>query len=120
VRQLELPLVYPGDETVAGTGGGDAAVGGTDLMERVLAGDNLRRALRQVRRNKGAPGLDGMTVEGLVPHLKAHWPAIRALLLAGTYEPQPVRRVEIPKSGGGIRSLGVPTVGAYCTSCSRG
>lgn len=79
-------------------------------MERVLAGDNLRRALRQVRRNGGAPGVDGMTVDGLVVHLQAHWPALRASLLAGTYEPQPVRRVEIPKGGGGIRSLGVPVV----------
>jgi RNA-directed DNA polymerase len=85
-------------------------VEGTDLMERVLEGENLRRALRQVRRNGGAPGIDGMTVDGLVDHLKAHWPAIRSALVDGTYKPQPVRRVEIPKAGGGTRNLGVPVV----------
>jgi RNA-directed DNA polymerase len=79
-------------------------------MERVLERENLRRALRQVRRNRGAPGIDGMTVDGLVAHLKARWPAIRACLAEGTYKPQPVRRVEIWKAGGGTRSLGVPTV----------
>jgi RNA-directed DNA polymerase len=79
-------------------------------MERVLEGENLRRALRQVRRNRGAPGIDGMTVESLVTHLKRNWPAIRASLVAGNYKPQPVRRVEIPKAGGGTRALGVPVV----------
>jgi RNA-directed DNA polymerase len=79
-------------------------------MERVLEGENLRRALRQVRRNGGAPGIDGMTVDGLVEHLKVHWPAIRSSLVEGSYKPQPVRRVEIPKSGGGTRNLGVPVV----------
>ena len=79
-------------------------------MERVLERENLQRALRQVRRNRGAPGIDGMTVDGLVAHLKAHWPAIRSSLVAGTYTPQPVRRVEIPKAGGGTRNLGVPVV----------
>jgi RNA-directed DNA polymerase len=79
-------------------------------MARVLASENLRRALRQVRCNRGAPGIDGMTVDGLVAHLKAHWSAIRSSLVDGTYKPQPVRRVEIPKAGGGIRNLGVPVV----------
>jgi len=79
-------------------------------MERVLEKENLRRALRQVKRNRGAPGIDGMTVEGLVAHLKKNWPAIRSSLLEGTYKPQPVRRVEIPKAGGGTRNLGVPVV----------
>jgi RNA-directed DNA polymerase len=92
------------------TGGGDAPVEGTDLMERVLERENLRRALRQVRRNRGAPGFDGMTVDGLVAHLKTNWPAIRASLVEGTYHPQAVRRVEIPKPGGGTRHLGVPVV----------
>lgn len=109
-RQLELPLGKPGDETMAGTRGEDAPVKGTDLMERVLERENLRRALRQVRRNRGAPGIDGMTVEGLVAHLKKNWPAIRCSLMEGTYKPQPVRRVEIPKAGGGTRDLGVPVV----------
>jgi len=71
-RQPELPLGKPGDETAAGTRGGDAPVEGTDLMERVLERENLRRALRQVRRNRGAPGIDGMTVDGLAGHLKSH------------------------------------------------
>lgn len=64
-------------------------------MEAVVDRDNLRKALRQVQRNKGALGVDGMTVDDLAAHLKDHWPEIRAQLLAGTYKPQPVRRVEI-------------------------
>lgn len=83
---------------------------GTDLVERMLERENLRSALRQVRRNRGAPGIDGMTVDDLVAHLKAHWPAIRNSLVEGTYKPQPVQRVEIPKPGGGTRRLGVPVV----------
>lgn len=79
-------------------------------MEAVVDRDNLRKALRQVQRNKGAPGVDGMTVDDLAAHLKDHWPEIRAQLLGGTYEPQPVRRVEIPKASGGKRALGIPTV----------
>jgi RNA-directed DNA polymerase len=62
------------------------------------------------RRNKGAPGIDGMRVDDLAAHLKEHWPTIREQLLEGTYEPQPVRRVEIPKATGGTRPLGIPTV----------
>ncbi len=80
------------------------------LMEAIVARDNLKKALAQVKRNKGAPGVDGMTVAELTPYLKEHWPAIRAWLLDGTYRPQPVRRVEIPKPTGGIRALGIPTV----------
>lgn len=79
-------------------------------MEKIVERDNLRKALAQVRRNKGAPGVDGMTVADLAAHLKDHWPTIRSHLLAGTYEPQPVRRVEIPKVSGGTRALGIPTV----------
>ena len=78
-------------------------------MESIVERDNMRRALEQVRRNKGAPGIDGMTADNLVSHLKEHWPAIRAQLLNGTYQPQPVRRVEIPKATGGKRALGIPT-----------
>ena len=105
-----LPLGRPGDETAAGTRGRDAPVKGTDLMERVLEKENLKKALRQVRRNRGAPGIDGMTVDSLVAHLKTHWPAIRSSLMEGTYKPSPVRRVNIPKAGGGTRNLGVPVV----------
>ncbi|MDX8483555.1 reverse transcriptase domain-containing protein, partial [Mesorhizobium sp. VK24D] len=72
--------------------------------------DNLRKALAQVRRNKGAPGADGMSVDALALHLKDHWPDSRAQLLEGSYKPQPVRRVEIPKATGGTRPLGIPTV----------
>ena len=80
------------------------------LMEEICERRNLEEALRRVRANKGAPGIDGKTVDDLVDHLKQHWPAIREQLLSGTYEPQPVKRVEIPKPDGGVRKLGIPTV----------
>jgi RNA-directed DNA polymerase len=80
------------------------------LWEVFLARDNLARALRRVERNGGAPGPDGMTVAELRPYLRAAWPEIRTRLDDGTYRPSPVRRVTIPKPGGGERELGVPTV----------
>jgi RNA-directed DNA polymerase len=81
------------------------------LMEEVLRRENLIRALKRVRSNKGAPGIDGMTVEELTSYLQEHWARIREELLGGTYEPQAVRRVEIPKpTGRGVRTLGIPTV----------
>ena len=80
------------------------------LMEEVLERGNLREAMRRVKANKGSPGVDGMTVEELAGYLKEHWSAIREHLLGGTYKPQPVKRVEIEKPGGGIRKLGIPTV----------
>jgi len=79
-------------------------------MEDVVERENLKAALAQVKRNKGAAGVDGMTVGELPTYLKAHWLTIRAQLLDGTYKPQPVRRVEIPKASGGLRPLGIPTV----------
>ena len=79
-------------------------------MEAIVERNNLRKALARVKANKGAAGIDGMTFEDLAPYLKEHWPAIRAQLLDGTYKPQPVRRVEIPKASGGKRPLGIPTV----------
>jgi RNA-directed DNA polymerase len=82
----------------------------TRVMEVVVAKENAKRALQKVLANKGAPGVDGMTVEQLPEHLKVHWKRIRQELLAGTYKPQPLRRVEIPKPGGGMRKLGIPTV----------
>jgi RNA-directed DNA polymerase len=81
-----------------------------ELMEQVVRPENATAAWKAVKRNKGAPGIDGMTVEQLRDHVRQHWESIRAKLLAGTYVPSPVRRVEIPKPDGGIRLLGVPTV----------
>ena len=80
------------------------------LMEEVCGRENLKGALKRVRANRGIPGVDGTTVQELAGYLKEHWPAIREKLLEGTYQPQPVKRVEIPKPGGGERQLGVPTV----------
>ena len=79
------------------------------LMEEVCERRNLEQALKRVMANKGGPGVDGMTVQQLPAYLKRHWPKIREQLLAGTYRPQPVKRVEIPKPDGGVRKLGVPT-----------
>jgi group II intron reverse transcriptase/maturase len=83
---------------------------GGSVWERVLERQNLLAALKRVEANGGAPGIDGMTVEELRPYLKEHWLEIRASLEAGTYQPSPVRRVEIPKLDGGVRMLGIPTV----------
>lgn len=82
----------------------------TKLMERILDKGNLFASFLQVKRNKGAPGVDGMTVYELESYLKANWPRIKAELLKGTYKPLPVLRVEIPKPDGGIRPLGIPAV----------
>jgi RNA-directed DNA polymerase len=81
------------------------------IMEEVCERDNLREAFQRVKSNKGSAGVDGMTIDDLSAYLKKHWPVIREQLLSGTYEPKPVRRVEIPKpDGGGVRKLGIPTV----------
>ena len=80
------------------------------LMEEVVERENLKEALKRVKANKRSPGVDGMTVHALSDYLKEHWPAIREQWLSGTYKPQPVRRVEIPKPDGGVRKLGLPTV----------
>src|ERR1700724_1833498 len=80
------------------------------LMEEVCERENLKEALRRVKANKGSAGVDGMTVGGITDYLKQHWPAIRERLLNGTYKPNLVRRVEIPKPDGGVRKLGIPTV----------
>lgn len=121
-NQLELAFgtAAKGEARSAASGGTEAstaraeperpAAGLGPSMEAIVERDNLRKALRQVQRNKGAPGVDGMTVDDLAAYLKDHWPAIRAQLLAGTYRPQLVRRVEIPKASGGTRPLGIPTV----------
>src|ERR1700680_4684738 len=95
-----LPVVH-GPESPASTNG---------LMEEVCERENLKKALRRVKANKGSAGVDGMTVGEITGYLKQHWPAIREQLLNGTYEPKPVRRVEIPKPDGGVRKLGISTV----------
>lgn len=90
---------------------GDERSGVTGLlMEQAVARENALAAFRRVRRNKGSPGIDGMTVERLAPYLRVHWTAIREQLVTGRYRPSAVKRQEIPKSGGGTRTLGIPTV----------
>ena len=117
VRQLTLPFEDRGEAPkversaelrAAGEGAGHS--GASDVMEQIVQGRNLDIAWDRVRKNKGSPGIDGMTVEELQPYWLRHREAILQRLLAGTYEPQPVRRHEIPKSGGGMRELGIPTV----------
>jgi len=78
-------------------------------MEEVGARANLQAALRQVRRNRGRAGGDGMTVDELPAYLRRHWPQLREQRLTGQYWPQPIKRVEIPKPEGGGRKLGLPT-----------
>ena len=80
------------------------------LMEEVCDRGNLERAWKRVRQNKGSPGVDGMTIDDAKDYLREHWPSIRSQLLEGIYQPQPVKRVEIPKPDGGVRKLGVPCV----------
>ena len=82
----------------------------TVTMEEVVRKENLLKALKRVRGNKGSPGIDGVTVDNLRDHLKKHWPAIRSQLRSGQFKPQPVKQVMIPKPGGGTRMLGIPTV----------
>jgi len=88
--------------------GGDGHLGSSDLMEQACERQNLRAALKRVRQNAGSPGIDGMTVEELPGYLRVHWPRLREELLAGRYQPQPVRRVAIPKPGGGERTASGP------------
>lgn len=80
------------------------------LLELVVERSNVEAALRRVKKNKGSPGIDGMTVDELPAHLAKHWSQLREALLAGRYQPQPVRRHAIPKRDGGVRELGIPTV----------
>ncbi|MFO8163784.1 MAG: group II intron reverse transcriptase/maturase [Desulfatiglandales bacterium] len=88
----------------------DPSTGASRLIEIILERENMSRALQQVRANKGAPGIDGMTVDQLPSYLRRHWTKIKTALLNGTYEPLPVRRKEIPKPQGGVRLLGIPSV----------
>ena len=99
-----------GTESSAGKRGTESPAITEQLMEEVCERENCMQALKRVKANKGSAGVDGMTVQQLPAFLKQHWPAIREQLLSGTYEPKPVRRVEIPKPDGGVRKLGIPTV----------
>ena len=99
-----------GTESSAGKRGAESPAITEQLMEEVCERENCKQALKRVKANKGSAGVDGTTVQQLPEYLKQHWPAIREQLLSGTYKPQPVRRVEIPKPEGGMRKLGIPTV----------
>jgi len=94
-------VAKPAPESPAGT---------EQLMEEVCDRENLVKAWKRVRQNKGSPGVDGMTIDDARDYLREHWPSIRSQLLEGTFQPQPVKRVEIPKPDGGVRKLGVPCV----------
>lgn len=116
-RQLELPLKWPGEarleqrseEAPTATQGNERS-GTSGLMELVLERQNLQAALKRVRKNKGSPGIDGMTVDELPDHLRAHWSELREHLLSGTYRPSMVKQQLIPKGNGEMRKLGIPTV----------
>jgi RNA-directed DNA polymerase len=117
IDQMELALTGRGEAPrgqrsgeAGPTAHGDACSGDDDLMFRVVERSNLARALKRVRQNKGSAGIDGMTVDELVPYLRAHWTRIREALLAGRYQPSAVRQHAIPKGDGRVRMLGIPTV----------
>jgi RNA-directed DNA polymerase len=124
VRQMTMQMVLPLEDrgeapNVRWSGEADPAAQGnersgndcpTELMERVVERENCLAAFKRVRKNKGSPGIDGMRVEDLPDFLRKNWERIRASLLDGSYRPSAVRRQEIPKSGGGVRELGIPTV----------
>ena len=102
----------PGErsEEVSKTTSGSGRPGASGVMAEALGRRNLHAALKRVRQNQGSPGIDGMTVGELPDWLRENWPRVRDQLLAGTYQPQPVLRQVIPKGGGGVRELGIPTV----------
>jgi RNA-directed DNA polymerase len=115
--QLELAFVKRGEapgsersEEASAAVNGDGRSGASDLLGRALERENLRVALKRVRQNKGSPGIDGMKVEELADYLREHWGRLREEVLAGRYQPAAVKRRQIPKSGGGVRELGIPTV----------
>lgn len=114
-RQLELPTAQLGEAESGGRSGeaqsathGDERSGTDDLLEQIVARDNCIQALRRVRKNKGSPGVDGMSVSDLSRYLVEHWPKIREQLREGIYQPKPVLRRDIPKPNGGTRQLGIP------------
>src|SRR5271155_387463 len=101
---------YQGAEPFAAKPAPDSPALTEQLMEEVCDREVLERAWKRVRRNKGSPDVDGMTIDEATDYLREHWPSIRSQLLDGSYQPQPVKRVEIPKPDGGVRKLGVPCV----------
>ena len=116
-NQLELPLANRGEAPTGKRSEEEPTAahenersGAGDLMEKVCERPNLQAALKRVRRNKGSPGIDGMTVDELSAHLREHWPRLREQMLAGTYQPAQVKQQLIPKANGGMRKLGIPTV----------
>jgi RNA-directed DNA polymerase len=116
-RQLELPFFSRGEsprekrsEEAPTAMHGNEGSGTSRLLEVALSRENLQAALKRVRKNKGSPGIDGMTVDALSDHLRAHWTELREQLLAEAYRPSMVKEQLIPKSNGGMRKLGIPTV----------
>jgi RNA-directed DNA polymerase len=118
-QRMALPGGERGEAPGNSRGGTEAVMTGrgpespestVGMMEEVCERENLKGALKRVQANKGSAGIDGMRVDELPNYLKGHWPVIREQLLSGTYRPRPVRRVEIPKPGGGVRKLGIPSV----------
>ncbi len=122
-NQLQMALAFTGEgrseaprapregtESCTAKWATESPAGEEQLMEEACGRENCQQALRRVKANKGSPGIEGMKVAELPGYLKQHWTAIREQLLSGTYEPQPVRRVEIAKPDGGMRKLGIPTV----------
>ena len=116
---LALDLTGRGESPLGGHQGTEPPVAKPDpespalaeqIMEEVCERENCETAWKHVRKNKGGPGVDGMTIDAARDYLREHWPSIRSQLLDGTYQPQPVKRVEIPKPDGGVRKLGVPCV----------
>lgn len=121
IEQMELALGDRGEAPTAQRSGearpttqGAGRSGADDrdalLMEQIVERSNLARAFKRVRQNAGSAGIDGMTVDELLPYRRDHWAGLREALLAGTYQPSAVRQHQIPKAGGGVRTLGIPTV----------
>ncbi len=99
-----------GRDEASAARGREGSSGQVDLLSQALARENMVIAWKRVKANKGSAGVDGLSINDTVEHLKVHWPRIRMEILAGRYRPQAVRRVQIPKPGGGVRELGIPTV----------
>ena len=116
VDQGETPVSgYEGTEPFVAKPTPESPASAAQLMEEVCERENLARAWKRVRSNQGSPGVDGMTIDDAKDYLREHWPSIRSQLLDGTYQPQPVKRVEIPKPGGGP----ILSVGIWCHVSNR-